>query len=131
MNYQLQADNLLMLMEWLRLGKTFHIHKEFMLYLEISDIANTCLISKHYFRKYFKYSCFHYISANKDLLDELCLIFQRKKMTSLEILIQGELSFKNYGIVDEAKIIHTFKKIYQSNNGILKKIIHELLDKKY
>ncbi len=59
----LQAENLLQLMEWLRLGKKFYIHNEFLKYLKMSDIIRLCLVSKHYNKKYLNY-CYNYFMSS-------------------------------------------------------------------
>lgn len=81
-------DNLLMLMEWLRLGNKFYIHKEFLLYLDIEDIARICLTSKHYCFKYLKFSCFHYIGTKNILIQDLNILYvtQYAKLTMLDLI---------------------------------------------
>ena len=54
-----RAENLIQLMEWLKLGKKFHIHKEFLTYLKMSEIIPLCLVSRHYYKKYLNY-CYNY-----------------------------------------------------------------------
>lgn len=68
-----RAKNLLMLMEWLKLGKVFHIHKSFLLYLDIVETINLCFISKHYFKKYLHYCCCYFIGDNIDLINRCIL----------------------------------------------------------
>ena len=58
-----RAENLLQLMEWLRLGFRFHIHKEFLTLLKMTDIISLCLVSKHYNNKYLKY-CYNYFMVS-------------------------------------------------------------------
>jgi hypothetical protein len=57
------AENLIQLMEWLKLGKKFHIHKEFLKYLKISELIPLCLVSKHYYNKYLNY-CYNYFMVS-------------------------------------------------------------------
>uniref|UniRef100_A0AB39J8M9 Uncharacterized protein n=1 Tax=Florenciella sp. virus SA2 TaxID=3240092 RepID=A0AB39J8M9_9VIRU len=58
-----RAENLIQLMEWLRLGKRFHIHKDFLKYLKITEIIPLCLVSKHYYKKYLNY-CYNYFMTS-------------------------------------------------------------------
>lgn len=58
-----RAENLIQLMEWLRLGKKFHIHKEFLKYLKMSDTIRLCVVSKHYNKKYLNY-CYNYFLSS-------------------------------------------------------------------
>ena len=58
-----RAENLIKLMEWLKLGKKFYIHKEFLKYLKMSDIIRLCVVSKHYKKKYLNY-CYNYFLSS-------------------------------------------------------------------
>ena len=127
---QPRAENLLMLMEWLRLGRKFHIHKDFLLYLNIDDIAKLCFISKHYLDKYFRFSCFYFIGVNNGLLDQLRMKFHETKMTNLEILKQGgRLLGSVYGNEYQGKQVHILKRMYETNST-LRKTIHMILQKR-
>jgi len=90
---QPRADNLLMLMEWIRLGNKFYIHREFLLYLDIEDIVKACLVSKHYKRKYLKYSCFHFIGTNSHVLDHLRMRFKLQNHSDEMLLTVHEFKF--------------------------------------
>jgi len=120
-NKQPRAENLLMLMEWLRLGKTFYIHKEFLLFLNIEDIGRLCLATKHYFHKYLIFASFHHIGVNSYLLDYFRVNFQEKSniITSLDILKEGESYDKKVTIL---------RKMYQCNYR-LKNTIGAILKK--
>lgn len=126
MTKQPQAENLVMLMEWLRLGKKFHIHKEFLLYLDITDIANLCFTSKHYLEKYFRFSCLYYIGVNNGLLHHMRMTCAQRKMTRLEVLKQGEkyicLTMRPRG----TQRVRTLRKMYE-HNKTLRKTIHSVL----
>lgn len=91
-----QPDNLIMLMEWLRLGNKFYIHKEFLLYLDIEDIAGLCLSSKHYYFKYLKFSCFHYIGANTKLIHHMNILYanQSIKLTMLDVITKTRFYYE-------------------------------------
>ena len=120
------AENLFVLMEWLRLGKLFHIHKEFLLYLDITDIARLCFTSKISFDKYFRFSCLHYIGVNNNLLSQLRMATFRKQMTRLEVLKEGEGMIHLTGQVNGARRVGTLRKMYEHNKKF-KRTIHSVL----
>ena len=62
-----RAENLIQLIEWLRLGRKFHIHKLFLEYLNMSDIIRLCLVSNHYNKKYLNY-CYNYFMASSSCI---------------------------------------------------------------
>jgi hypothetical protein len=63
-----RAENLIQLMEWLKLGRRFYIHKDFLKYLEMSDIIRLCVTSKHYNKKYLNYCYNYFLSLNSNIL---------------------------------------------------------------
>ena len=126
MTKQLSAENLVMLMEWLRLGKKFHIHREFLLYLDITDIAKLCFTSKHYLDKYFRFSCLYYIGINDRLLHHLQMMYVGKKWTPLEMLKEGKIDICVITHTSVKDRIRTLQNMYE-NSMTLRKIIHYLL----
>ena len=123
---QPRAENLVMLMEWLRLGQKFHIHKEFLLYLEITDIAKLCFSSKHYLDKYFRFSCLYYIGINNNLLHRLRITYSNQKLTRLEVLKNYEKNVYLIQNINRTRRVLTLRKMYQ-HNKVLRKTIHSVL----
>ena len=54
-----RAKSLIELMEWLKLGKKYYIHKDFLKYLEMTDVISLCFTTSHYYKKYLNY-CYNY-----------------------------------------------------------------------
>ena len=123
---QPRAENLIMLMEWLRLGKKFHIHKSFLLYLDITDIANLCFTSKHYLNKYFRFSCLYYIGTNNDLLHSMRMVCQQRKITRLQVLKEGEMFISLTSQINGIQRVRTLRKMYE-HNKTLRRTIHSIL----
>lgn len=123
MTKQPRAANLFVLMEWLRLGKLFHIHKEFLLYLDITDIARLCFTTKRNLEKYLRFSCLYYIGVNNQLLHRLRMVCLGKQLTPLEVLKECE---NLTGRVDGTRRVSTLRKMYEHNKKF-RKTIHSVL----
>jgi hypothetical protein len=117
------GENLLALIERIHLDNKFHTHKEFFLYLDIEDIIRTCFISKHYLRKYLKFSQFYFIGKHHHVLHAL-----RVYRVCHEDEYQSFLTHTKFYRENDQKMLDTLKYMYIHNKS-LRKIIISILQK--
>jgi len=121
-----RAENLIQLMEWLKLGKRFHIHREFLKYLKMTDIIRLCLVSNHYKKKYLNYCYNYFLSSSCSILhiikNNANLNFYPKKT------VQEKIN-KTFSIVHQDIYIREFyynylelKKLYGKNDKVTKMV---------
>lgn len=137
-----RAKSLIELMEWLKLGKKYHIHKDFLKYFEMTDIIRFCLISPYYYKKYLSY-CYNYFIVKCSPFLSIMKNHQRYHFYYLQnkyhfvnplkiktnkydfLIINSNVEFLNSSISYEEFL--SLKKLYGTNKK-LTKIINKYFD---
>lgn len=78
-------QNLIQLIEWIRLGRRHFINELFLQYIDINSLLSLCSISKHYYQKYMSYSINFYFVNHTPLRNvfKLQKIFDAKQQKNV------------------------------------------------
>lgn len=66
-----RTESLIQLTERLNLDNRFHIHKDFLKYLKMSELIRLCLVSSHYNKKYLNYCYKYFFASSSPILQDI------------------------------------------------------------
>jgi len=113
-----RAENLLQLMEWNKLGRIYHIHYNFLEYLDIDSIVSMCIISKHYYNKYLVYCLQHYFGTHIELLLDYRNYYSENLTSMIKFTIPQILSSFVYNNIIYQQKINKLIQMYKKNKKI-------------
>lgn len=113
-----RAENVLQLIEWIRFGRVFYIHRDLLQYIDIDSIISLSIVSNHYRQKYLVYCLQHYFASNVNLLYDIKQMYVVKKWYGGKANIYQILSIVTYADVNYQYNINKLKQLYARNKKI-------------
>ena len=108
-------QNIIQLIEWIRLGRRHFINELFLQYIDIISILSLCSISKHYYRKYISYSINYYFVKNTPLRNIFVVKLAFDEKQEKKGLVFYTKSKFHQPLAIHRSIANTHAHLYQAN----------------